>query len=141
MIGKDTLIIGHGSAILCLDLNDGQERNFRVAKPFADGVSVVCGHASVPMFAFAEQCNSARVFVLTYPDFRIVCQLIPNPATSGGDEKPIVRRVCSMVFSEAEHLMVLTGFPSYELEVWNWRTQKLLGVQETGILTDMQFLK
>lgn len=140
-IGNDTLIVGHGSAILCVDLKNGTEHTFRVAKPLADGVSDVSGHATMSMFAFAEQCNTARVFIMTYPDFKKVCMLSAPQTTSGGDEQPRIRRICSMVFSESEHLIVLTGFPSYELEVWNWRTQKLLGVQETGILTDMQFIK
>lgn len=140
-IGKDVLIIGHGSAIHCINIKDGTEHTFRVTRPLADGVSHVNGHPTMPMFAFGEQSNSARVFIMTYPDFRKVCVLSVPHTSAGGDDKSAVRRVCSMVFSDTEHLMVLTGFPSYELEVWNWRTAKLLGAQPTGILTDMQFIK
>lgn len=141
-IGREVLVTGHGSAILCIDVTNGTEHTFRVAKPFADGIACVCGHAMLPMFAFAEQCNSAKVFIMSYPEFKKVCMLTPSPHVGGGDgDKPKMRRVCSMVFSETEYLLVLTGLPSYELEVWNWRSQTLLGVQETGILTDMQFIK
>lgn len=141
-IGKDVIAIGHGSAILCIDLNVGTEHTFRVTKPFAEGVSGVCGHAVMPMFAFSEQCNWSKMFVMTYPDFKKVCQLVvPNTSSGGDGDKPSIRRICSMVFSETEHLIVLTGYPNYALEVWNWRTEKLLGVHETGIITDLQILK
>lgn len=142
-MANHVLILGHGSSVLCIDVNDGTEHVFRVAKPFADGVSNVTGHSKMLMFAFAEQNNASRVFVLSYPDFKKVACIMPpaQASTESGDTKPPVRRICSIAFSESEHLIVLTGYPHYELEVWNWRTQKMMGSHETGLITDLQFIK
>lgn len=43
-----------------------------------------------------------------------------------------------MAFSETEHLIALTGMPSYKIQVWYWRTQDLLISKETKIITDKQ---
>lgn len=46
----------------------------------------------------------------------------------------------TMKFSETEHLIAVAGLPRYELEIWNWRTAKLLAVERTDIQTDNQVL-
>lgn len=51
------------------------------------------------------------------------------------------RRYIFLEFSETEHLVALTGIPEYMIEIWNWRTGKLLVQQETGILSDFQHLR
>lgn len=47
----------------------------------------------------------------------------------------------TMKFSETEHLICVTGLPKYELEIWNWRTAKLLAVEQTDIQVDFQILR
>lgn len=47
----------------------------------------------------------------------------------------------AMKFSETEHLIAVAGLPRYELEIWNWRTSKLLAVEQTDIHVDNQILR
>lgn len=47
----------------------------------------------------------------------------------------------TMKFSETEHLIAVTGLPKYELEIWNWRTAKLLAVEQSDIQVDYQVLR
>ncbi len=50
-------------------------------------------------------------------------------------------RYVTMKFSETEHLIAVAGIPKYELEIWNWRTSKLLAVEQTDIQVDCQVLR
>lgn len=47
----------------------------------------------------------------------------------------------TMKFSETEHLIAVAGLPRYELEIWNWRTAKLLAAEQTDIQVDFQVLR
>lgn len=44
----------------------------------------------------------------------------------------------SLAFSETEHLIALTGMPSYKIQVWFWRTQDMLISEESEMITDKQ---
>lgn len=46
-----------------------------------------------------------------------------------------------MDFSETEHLIALKGLPNYGIEIWNWRSGKLLVNQFTNIISDDQYIK
>lgn len=64
----------------------------------------------------------------------------------------ITDRVCSNLglqtgeylaldFSETEHLVALTSLPHYTIEIWNWRTDRLLGVKQSDIISDDQYIR
>lgn len=146
-ITGNLLLFGHGSAITILNIDDDDapETTHRIAKPQADGVACVAGHPQLPLFAFAEHSNEARIFVVHWPDFRALCTLAAAPPLDGHGQ-PVrtrrrTRRILSMAFSESEHLAVLTGFPDFVLEVWNWRTQRKLTEQATGVFSDLQYIE
>lgn len=44
----------------------------------------------------------------------------------------------SLAFSETEHLIALTGMPTYKIQVWYWRTHDMLISQDTEVITDKQ---
>lgn len=44
----------------------------------------------------------------------------------------------SLAFSETEHLIALTGMPSYKIQIWYWRTHEMLVSQDTEMITDKQ---
>lgn len=56
---------------------------------------------------------------------------------TGPDSVPYL----TMKFSETEHLVAVSGLPKYELEIWNWRTSKLLAKERTDIQVDHQDLR
>lgn len=137
----DLLIFGHGSALTILNVHNGAETLYRIAKPLADGVSCLAGHSQLPLFAYAEHSNDARVFVVHWPDFRVLCTLTTPGQPSDVDVRRRTRRILSLSFSETEHLAVLTGFPDFVLEIWNWRSQRKLTEEATGVFTDLQYIK
>lgn len=47
----------------------------------------------------------------------------------------------SLDFSETDHLVALTSLPHYLIEVWNWRTDRLLAVQQTDLFVDDKFIR
>lgn len=148
---EDVFIFGTGSAITFVRLDaDGNASQpdlyYTATKPHVDGVACLVGHPSLPLFAFAEHSNASRMFIVQYPDFRQLCTMFPSDAEDGAvgaaaSQARKSRRILSMAFSETEHLAVLTGYPSFALEVWNWRTQRRLIEQPTGVVTDLQRIK
>lgn len=159
-------MFGHGSAITFLNVNDATETFYRVCRPHADGFSCLAGHMRLPLFAYAEQSNAARIHVVQWPDMRPLCTLHPDAvsamsatsvpsdgvdpvasaatsraSTDAGNRTKTVRRILSISFGETEHLAVLTGYPDFVLEIWNWRTGRRLIERATEVFTDVQYLK
>jgi hypothetical protein len=95
-----------------------------------DGVAVVAGHKNFPIFAFAENCWNAKIYIISYPEFNKI-------STFESKEESIF--IC-LTFSETEHLIALTGMPDYKLQVWFWRTHDRLISKKTEIYTDKQTL-
>lgn len=93
-----------------------------------DGVAVIAGHKNYPIFAFAENCWNAKIFIISYPDFVKI-------STFESKEECIY---IGLAFSETEHLIALTGMPDYKLQVWFWRTHDMLISKQTEILTNKQ---
>lgn len=46
-----------------------------------------------------------------------------------------------MDFSETEHIIALTSLPQYLIEVWNWRTDRLMVSQPSGLITEDKFIR
>lgn len=47
----------------------------------------------------------------------------------------------SLEFSETEHIVALTSLPQYLIEIWNWRTDRLMVYQPTDLITDDKFIR
>lgn len=66
-VGTDAIAFNLGSHILFTSLTSGQEMFHRA--DMENGVSCVAGHKVFPIFAFAENCWNARIFIVSYPEF------------------------------------------------------------------------
>ena len=80
-------------------LNLDQEIYYRADLDHGDGVSFVTGHKKFPIFAFAENCWNAKIFIVSYPDFSKISTFECK------DECVYI----GLALSETEHLIALTG--------------------------------
>ncbi|CRL02421.1 CLUMA_CG015140, isoform A [Clunio marinus] len=127
-VGNDAIAYNLGSHIVFMNLTTGLETFYRADLTNGDGVSCLTGHKIFPIFAFAENCWNAKIFIISYPDFTKVSIL-----ESKGEYIFI-----SLAFSETEHLIALTGMPHYKIQVWFWRTQDMLINENSELITDKQ---
>lgn len=154
-IGGKLLVFGHGSAITVCSLDDAPATGdglYRALRPASDGVACVAGHPQLLLFAYAEQAYESRIFVVEWPDARVLATLCRSGTDTAADAAPQLqvpggggglrksRRILSLAFSDTEHLAVLTGYPNFTLEVWNWRTQRKMGEQATDLFSDLQYI-
>lgn len=96
------------------------------------GVKCLAGCPTEPLFAFAEKCSTdPRILVLTYPAFEKIAIL--------SDQK--LGEYSLLEFTEHECLVALKGLPSYEIQLWSWRSGKKLMYKRTGILSSNQILR
>ncbi|XP_026482935.1 uncharacterized protein LOC113391198 [Ctenocephalides felis] len=84
------------------------------------------------MFAIAEKCSDPRILVMRYPDFVRVGEM---PCTGTTD------KYLSLVFTESDYLVSLTGLPNYEIQLWCWRTNEQLLSIPSGMDGPKQILK
>lgn len=68
-VGHDAIAFNLGSHILFTNLTTGHETFYRADLENGDGVSCLAGHKVFPIFAFAENCWNARIFIISYPEF------------------------------------------------------------------------
>lgn len=130
MLQKSVFIFSTSYWILFHDTETEKQSTYTAdhLKGSGDGVRCVAGHDSNAIFAFAEMGPSPRVLVKSYPCFGTVTEL-RNPETQS---------YLSLCFSDRDHLVALSGINSFAMEVWNWRTSQLLGVQRTDVLSVSQ---
>lgn len=149
-ITNDVMATGSGTSIIFTDINTTKETHYRAdGETYGDGVSCLAGHKNLQIFAFSELCVIPRIFVLSYPHFNKIAELkrkyLKKKKISfrliffyfpGEKSKSYIR----LEFSETEHLFALSGMPEYYLEVWCWRSGRLLAVQKSGINVNEQLL-
>lgn len=68
-VGNDAVAFNLRSHILFTTLTTGEERSYRADLDNGDGVACMVGHKVFPIFAFAENCWNARIFIISYPEF------------------------------------------------------------------------
>lgn len=166
-ITKNVIAFGRGSTITFINLDNGREHVYRCLKTDSSnktdpktgnikGVACIAGHKSYAIFAFAELTISPRIMLLSYPDFRHITTLgsknvidalaiimsnrifvYPNDVLVGFQ----IDEYLSLDFSESDHLVAITSLPHYLIEVWNWRTDRLLAVQPTDLFVDDKFIR
>lgn len=69
-VGNDAIAFNLGSHILFTSLSTSAETFYRADLANGDGVACLAGHKSFSIFAFAENCWNARIFIVSYPEFR-----------------------------------------------------------------------
>ncbi|KAJ8726673.1 hypothetical protein PYW07_001371 [Mythimna separata] len=122
-VGKDIFAIAHDIYIIFFNYKTSTETVY-VANSLerGDGVDALAGHRT-HMFAFAEKVQNARIFVVMYPSFNILAELKEVDAKR-------FKAICMM---ECDLIAGLTGFPTYLVTVWCWRTSQRLYHVETGV--------
>lgn len=74
-LGKDILCIyGGGCHLKFINTNTFKQLLFTANVPskYGDGIKTVGCHRTIYLFAYAENCEYADLFIRTYPDFRLV---------------------------------------------------------------------
>lgn len=136
-LNENTVIFGGLTTLCFLNLIDGETTYYRTLDKSINGthlhgLSCLVGHRNQTMFAFGEMSSKPKIILLTYPEFTHIITL-ENPQTHG----PYI----SLDFSETEHLVAITALPEFLIEIWNWRTGKLLAIEETGLTKEIQWIK
>ncbi|KAJ8729123.1 hypothetical protein PYW08_000704 [Mythimna loreyi] len=122
-VGKDIFAVAHDLYITFFNYRTNTETVYIAnSQKKGDGVDALAGHRS-HMFAFAEKVQNARIFVVMFPSFNILAELKEIDAKR-------FKAVCMM---ESDLIAGLTGFPTYLLTVWCWRTSQRLYCVETGV--------
>lgn len=106
-----------------------------------DGLSCMAGHRNESILAISDMSCNRRIILLAYPSLRCISTLSLGRDEDGGVRAATSPHYRCIQFSETEHVVALTSFPDYELEVWNWRTGTLLLVQPTGVNHFNQFIR
>lgn len=95
-------------------------------------ISAIAGHRTYPLFAYAEMSFQPSIIVALYPSFNIV-----QTVTAGVDDF----RYLALIFNDSDHLIGLTGYPNYSLNVWDFRKNRLLSSENSGLVSNEQYLK
>lgn len=75
-MGSDAIAFNLGSHILFTNLTTGVETFYRADLDHGDGIACMDGHKVFPIFAFAENCWNARIFIISFPEFNQISVLI-----------------------------------------------------------------
>lgn len=68
-VGGDAIAFNLKSHILFTNLTTKKESSYRADLENGDGVACLAGHRVFPIFAFAENCWNARIFIVSFPEF------------------------------------------------------------------------
>jgi hypothetical protein len=74
-VGNNAIAFNICSHILFTNLDNGEESFYRADLANGDGVACMAGHKVFPIFAFAENCWNARIFIVSYPTFTKISTL------------------------------------------------------------------
>ncbi|CAH1968983.1 unnamed protein product [Acanthoscelides obtectus] len=133
-IWKDVICYHSGCYIHFINLSNGEELIHSATNhnKNGDGIAAVTGHRTMYTFAYADNCNSPKVFIKAYPGCEVVCQF-----TDG-----VAEGYSSMTFSETSLLIALGNLPNFSITIWNWRSQeKFADLPNSGIFVDRQILR
>lgn len=132
--------------ICFIALDNNAIDHYRVSDQIVDGVrcdglSCMAGHRNESILAISEMSFNRRIILLAYPSLQCISTLSLGRDEDGGVRATASPHYRCIQFSETEHVVALTSFPDYELEVWNWRTGTLLLAQPTGVNHFNQFIR
>ncbi|XP_070512009.1 cilia- and flagella-associated protein 43-like [Cardiocondyla obscurior] len=92
-----------------------------------DGARYVCGHMSLPVFAFTERSLNPRILVLAYPSMTKICECV------GGCDSGYL----AIAFTPDDYLVSLGSYPNFPMIVWHWRTGEKIVVVDTLLRDDV----
>lgn len=136
--------------IYFLAIDNNVINHYRVTDQIGDGVhcdglSCMAGHRNESIVAISKMSsNHRRIILLAYPSLQCISTLssgVCEAKADGVQETSSSTYHQCIQFSETEHVIALTSFPDYELEVWNWRTGTLLLAQPTRVNHFNQFIR
>lgn len=82
-VNKTTIIMGYGSSLKFINLTDGNEKYLNVNvsnesnRNNIGGTSIKCfvGQPILEIFAYADMSLKPKIYLLTYPDLRLITTL------------------------------------------------------------------
>lgn len=150
-IGRNAIAFTTTVDTICfIAVDNNAIHHYRVSDQIVDGVrcdglSCMAGHRNESIMAISDMVRYRRIILLAYPSLQSISTFSSGGGGdgNGGDAghamtSPYYRCI---QFSETEHVIALTTFPDYELEVWNWRTGTLLLAQPTRVKHFNQFIR
>ncbi|KAI5706085.1 hypothetical protein M8J75_004661 [Diaphorina citri] len=132
VVGPDVIAL-HSCSYILFFPPDGPRIDYE-ASTKANGLGVQClaGYVAAPLFAFAEKAaTKPRLLVKSFPGFETISVLSDNK----------LGEFMFLEFSENECIVALKGLPSYEIQLWSWRTGEKMMYKKTGLTLDRQILR
>lgn len=78
-IGRNALCFGYGCHVVFYDTTKPDMPAYRVnGVEVGNGVQCITGHRDFPIFAYSELCLNPRIFIVNYPDLKILGELEGN---------------------------------------------------------------
>lgn len=152
-IGRSAIAFATSADTICfIGIDDGNcvINHYRLTDHIVDGVRCdglrcMAGHRNESILAISEMSCVRRIILLAYPSLQCMATFSSGTGarqtpelSSSSSSSPFYQ---SIQFSETEHVIALTSFPDYQLEVWNWRTRTLLLAQPTQLYHYNQFIR
>lgn len=77
LIAKTIIMYGRDCFLQFHNLNTGEDSHLTLNthKENGDGIKCFRGHPTLNIFAYAENCHEAHIYVKTYPDFQLINKL------------------------------------------------------------------
>lgn len=74
LIAKTIVMYGRDCFLQFHNLNTGEDSylTLNTHKENGDGIKCFRGHPTLNIFAYAENCHEANIYVKTYPDFQLI---------------------------------------------------------------------
>ncbi|KAI5740135.1 hypothetical protein M8J76_000789 [Diaphorina citri] len=122
VVGPDVIAL-HSCSYILFFPPDGPRIDYE-ASTKANGLGVQClaGYVAAPLFAFAEKAaTKPRLLVKSFPGFETISVLSDNK----------LGEFMFLEFSENECIVALKGLPSYEIQLWSWRTGEKMMYKKT----------
>lgn len=157
LINETTLAIGKSEAIAFINLDSGQLSFHYATNQSNDdiklsGVSCVAGNKCESIIAVADISTKPHILLFTYPQLKCISKLRSTLNIS----ICLTTTECSnnlyfldqnsygfykqLEFWESEHLVALSFYDNFFIEIWNWRNGALLLTQKTNYLVNNHFI-
>ncbi|RZF34139.1 hypothetical protein LSTR_LSTR003549 [Laodelphax striatellus] len=132
-VNDDVLAIVCANFILFYNLTTNSELIYQAdCDRKGNGIRFVAGYGYAYIFAFSDYSLKCKIKVFSYPQFEVITTL--------GEERQD-DFYATLAFSPSEYLISLTGLPSYEIAMWNWRTGQKLACADSRLKFNLQTIK
>lgn len=154
LMNGNKLVFGKGESVGIVHIDTGQlEYQYILDETINNrGISCIAGDKTESIFAIGDTFQS-RILLFAFPSTRCISQLkssstlfvlqstlieqlqkflLLDPATSGFYQQ--------LQFWQSDHLIALKFHSNNFIEIWNWRNNILLHVQETNYFAEQQLI-